>query len=124
MSTVKRVAVGLLALLAVVVIAGCAGSTPGVRVIGPNTIELPVNETAVFTASSGEHQLRWTVTFDGESEVTFSCSGVCFDGSAHVPNLGDADWANSSSWYGRFDVTRTTASTVNIYWPYGVSLKE
>lgn len=123
MKLFKRFGVMFIVMLALV-LAGCANSTPGVRVVGDNVIELPVGETAVFTATSGEHHLTWTVTFDGESDVTFSCQGGCFDGSAHVPNVGDADWANSSTLYGRFDVTRVSNDAVHVYWAYGITLEQ
>lgn len=123
MKVLKRFGV-LFAILLAVMLAGCASSTPGVRVVGDNVIELPVGQTAVFSATNGKYMLSWTVTFDGESDVTFSCASICFDGSAHVPNVGDTDWANSSSMFGRFDVTRVSYDAVHVYWPYGISLQQ
>ncbi|MGB4762022.1 MAG: hypothetical protein WBP12_01535 [Candidatus Saccharimonas sp.] len=120
MNILKRIAMVIMILLAVV---ACAHSTPGVRVIGNNVIELPVGETAEFSGYNNGSQIYWSVWFDGKERVNFSCRGGCFGGSAHVPNVGDADWAFSSSLYGRFDVTRVSNNAVNVYWPYGIKLE-
>lgn len=121
MNTLKRLAVVVFGFL---VLAGCANSTPGVTVVGDNVVNLPAGERAEFSGSNGKYYLTWSVTFDASvGEVNVHCTGACFNGKASVPNIGSADWANSSSFFGRFDVTRVSADAVELHWPFGVTLQ-
>jgi len=117
--------------VALFTLSGCSTSSPDVKVIGDNIVNVPAGSTASFS----QFQLitstyrTWELTYVSDmSTVDINCTPMCTDTSVTLDTSNEKIVIGTNTpegdLLGKFFVTRKADDSIDIEWATGISLND
>jgi len=95
-------------------------STPGVAVVGKNTVRLPEGQALILTHSWGKAADVWRITYDGASTVHVDeVDTLPFWGDHHTGRLCDGCRTDIGMGLGDHIYAWKSGDAVYVQWPWG-----